>query len=158
MFRLLFLFWLFFHPVHVSLTSIDYVRETGNFKGFVRIYLDDFLLDCEQHGYEIDQEQLIAGEPSSQAVLGKYLNEKLIVKVNRKIVKGNLENVKIADNEIDVELLYENSRAPKTITITSTIMTDLYSDQSNMIIVKVNDFEEGVKLTPELTEQTFKID
>jgi hypothetical protein len=158
MFRLLFLFWLFFHPVHVSLTSIDYVRETGDFKGFVRIYLDDFLLDCEQHGYEIDQDQLIAEEPSSQAMLGKYLNEKLVVKVNRKIVKGNLKNVKIADNEIDVELLYENRQTPRTITITSTIMTDLYSDQSNMIIVKVNDFEEGVKLTPELTEQTFKID
>jgi hypothetical protein len=158
MFRLLFLFWLFFHPVHVSLTSIDYIRETGNFKGFVRIYLDDFLLDCKQHGYEIEQERLIAGEPSSKAVLEKYLTEKLIVKVNGKTVKGNLENVSIADNEIDVELLYENRHAPRTITITSTIMTDLYSDQSNMIIVKVNDFEEGVKLTPELTEQTFKID
>ena len=36
-------------------------------------------------------------------------------------------------------------------------MTDLYADQSNMVIVKVNDFEEGVKLTSEITEQTFKI-
>jgi hypothetical protein len=36
-------------------------------------------------------------------------------------------------------------------------MTGLYSDQSNMIIVRINDFEEGVKLTSDLTEQTFKI-
>jgi hypothetical protein len=37
------------------------------------------------------------------------------------------------------------------------IMTSLYNDQSNMIIVRVNDFEEGVKLTSEKTEQSFKI-
>lgn len=28
---------------------------------------------------------------------------------------------------------------------------------SNMILVKINDFEEGVKLTSDITEQTFKI-
>ncbi len=36
-------------------------------------------------------------------------------------------------------------------------MTGLYSDQSNMVIVRVKDFEEGVKLTPDITEKTFKI-
>jgi len=28
---------------------------------------------------------------------------------------------------------------------------------SNMILVKINDFEEGVKLNSDITEQTFKI-
>jgi hypothetical protein len=28
---------------------------------------------------------------------------------------------------------------------------------SNMILVKINDFEEGVKLISDITEQTFKI-
>jgi len=28
---------------------------------------------------------------------------------------------------------------------------------SNMIIVRINNFEEGFKLTSEMTEQTFKI-
>jgi hypothetical protein len=36
-------------------------------------------------------------------------------------------------------------------------MTDLHSDQANMIIVRVNDFEEGVKLTPDMTEKTFNM-
>jgi hypothetical protein len=36
-------------------------------------------------------------------------------------------------------------------------MTGLYTDQANMVIVRIKDFEEGVKLTSELTEQTFKI-
>ena len=36
-------------------------------------------------------------------------------------------------------------------------MTDLHNDQSNMLIVRINDFEEGIKMTSDLTEQTFKI-
>jgi len=34
-------------------------------------------------------------------------------------------------------------------------MTNLYNDQANMTIVRVSDFEEGVKLTPEKREQLF---
>jgi hypothetical protein len=36
-------------------------------------------------------------------------------------------------------------------------MTGLYGDMSNMILVKINDFEEGIKLTSDITEQSFKI-
>jgi hypothetical protein len=36
-------------------------------------------------------------------------------------------------------------------------MTELYADQANMMIIRVNDFEEGVKLTPEIREQTFNL-
>jgi hypothetical protein len=36
-------------------------------------------------------------------------------------------------------------------------MTDLYKDQLNMIIVRINDFEEGMKLTSDLKEHTFEI-
>jgi hypothetical protein len=41
--------------------------------------------------------------------------------------------------------------------VKNLIMTGLYNDQANMIIVKINDFEQGVKLTSEATEQTFQI-
>jgi hypothetical protein len=36
-------------------------------------------------------------------------------------------------------------------------MTSLYNDQTNMSIMKVNDFEQGVKFAADETEKTFKI-
>jgi len=36
-------------------------------------------------------------------------------------------------------------------------MTQLDSDMSNMLLVKIYNFEEGVKLTSDTTGQTFKI-
>ena len=61
----------------------------------------------------------------------------------------------LADNEISMNLEYDNKK-PRTVSVKSLIMTRLYNDMSNMILVKINDFEEGVKLTSDMTEQLLK--
>lgn len=87
----------------------------------------------------------------------RYLGEKIEIRVNEKQLSGKLHDLNIADNEISMNLEYKAGKKPRTITVKNLIMTGLYNDQANMIIVKVNEFEEGVKLTSGLTEQTFKI-
>jgi hypothetical protein len=63
----------------------------------------------------------------------------------------------LVDNELSINLLYQGDKKPKIISVKNLIMTDLYSDMANMVIVRINEFEEGVKLTPDIYEQTFKI-
>jgi len=46
----LFSVWILFHPVHVTLTSIDYVKERRALDVFVKLYYDDFLLECSNEG------------------------------------------------------------------------------------------------------------
>jgi|GEM_PF-2696112 len=41
--------------------------------------------------------------------------------------------------------------------VKNLIMTGLYGDMSNMILLKINDFEKGFRLTSDITEQTIKI-
>ena len=158
MFKTLFFsIWLLFHPVHVTLTSIDYVPEMDSFKVFVRMYFDDFLRDNKLNGKEIQNKDFSIDNSSSRDVMEKYLGEKIIIKVNEKQLSGKLKDINLVDNEISMNLMYSTGKKPKTITVKNLIMTGLYSDQSNMIIVKISDFEEGVKLTADKTEQTFKI-
>ncbi len=154
MFRILFLFWLSFHPVHVTITSLDYVTADKELKGFVRLYLDDLLLDC---GCGSLKEKLIAGEKLSFEELEKYLNDKLIITVNNKTITGEINDIDVNNDEVDVGIQYSSRTKPEIIVVKSLIMTGLYKDQSNMVIVKVDDFEKGVKLTPDVTEQTFKV-
>ncbi|MCX6321349.1 MAG: hypothetical protein NTX93_06010 [Bacteroidia bacterium] len=158
MFKTLFFsIWLLFHPVHVTLTSIDYVPEMDSFKVFVRMYFDDFLRDNKLNGKEIQNKDFSTDNSSSRNVLEKYLAEKVIIEVNEKQLSGKLQDINLVDNEISMNLVYSTWKKPKTITVKNLIMTGLYSDQSNMIIIRINDFEEGVKLTADKTEQTFKI-
>jgi hypothetical protein len=148
---------LLFHPVHVTLTSIDYAPEINSLKVFVRIYFDDFLLDCKRSGEDVKNVDFSGDNPSSREIMEKYLGKMVLIKVNDKLLTGKLDDMKLADNEISINLNYGKIKHPKTITVKNMILTGLYSDQSNMLIVKINDFEEGVKLTSELKEQTFRI-
>ena len=158
MFKTLFFsVWFAFHPVHVTLTSIDYIPETESFKVFVRMYFDDFVLDCKLNGDVIQKEGFSGRNSSSIEAVEKYLKDKVVIKVNDKQLSGKLHDMNMIDNEVSMNMEFINGKKPKTVTVKNLIMTGLYNDQSNMIIVKVDDFEEGVKLTSDLTEQTFKI-
>lgn len=154
---LFFLVWFLFHPVHVSITSIDYIPEADSFKVFIRMYYDDFLLDCKLAGKEIQDSEIIDGQVSSLDKVEEYIGEKVIILVNEEQLKGKIKDLNLADNEISMNLNYSSGTIPKTITVKNLLLTELYNDQVNMLIVRINDFEEGVKLTSDLTEQTFNL-
>jgi hypothetical protein len=158
MFRLLvFSAWFFFHPVHVTLTSIDWIPETSSFNVFVRMYFDDFILDCKMNREELKDITFTGNDSLLKSIMEEYIGDKIKLSVNQKLLGVKFKNIKLVDNEVSMDLEYGTVKKPKTIVVQNYIMTDLHSDQSNMLIVRVNDFEEGVKLTPGLTEHSFKI-
>jgi len=149
--------WFLMHPVHVTLTSIDFLPDTGIYNVFVRMYFDDFLTDSKLNGIVADSVGFYAGTSESRDAMEMYLSKKLIITVNEKTISGKLHEMKVEENEISMNLEFNGVKKPVTMVVKNLILTDLYADQSNMVIVKVNDFEEGVKLTSDITEQTFKI-
>jgi hypothetical protein len=158
MFKILFIsIWFALHPVHVTLTSIDYVPDNDSFKVFVRMYFDDFLRDYRLSVGEIQEKGFSGENSSSKEEMQKYLSQKVVLTVNSKELSAKLQDLNLVDNEVSMNLVYRMNKKPRTLTVKNLIMTTLYTDQSNMLIVRVNNFEEGVKLTSDVYEQTFKI-
>lgn len=154
---LFFSIWFLLHPVHVTLTSIDYVPELNSFKVFVRMNFDDFVRDYQLNGAVIQNKDFSTANVSSMNEMQKYLDEKVTLKVNEKQLTGKLQNMSLTDNEISMNIEYGPGKKPVSVTVKNLIMTGLYADQANMIIIRINDFEEGCKLTSGMTEQTFNI-
>jgi len=146
------LLWFVFHPVHVTLTSVDYAPKDGGLKVFIKMYLDDFLLDAEQ-----DEDNFLKDKSKSKEIIENYINQKLIIRANNKTLTGKISNLEALDDEIKVYMEYRTSRRPRELLVRNLIMTELYNDQSNFAIIKINNFEEGFKFTSEITEQVFKI-
>lgn len=149
---------LLFHPVHVSLTSIDHVPGTDSLKVFVKMFYDDFLLDYKLFDSENKSiNKMTASQLFPAELMNKYLDKKVNICINNKQLSGKLLNLTLENNEISMNLVYKSDKRPKTISVKNMIMTGLYNDQANMTLIRVDDFEEGIKLTPEQTEQTFKL-
>jgi hypothetical protein len=88
-------------------------------------------------------------------LINKYFNDKVHIYVNNKLLTGKVLTVNIQDNEICLNLLYRSDKNPKKIKIRNQVLTGLYSDQTNMILISINKNEEAMRLTPEHYKETW---
>jgi hypothetical protein len=137
--------------------SIDYEPEGKVFNMFLKIYFDDFLLDSRLGAEGGDKLVFQGSDEFTRVFLTNYVNEKVRIMVNGDPVKAELGKMDLSDNELRMHLSFGSEAKIRSITVNNNIMTSIYSDQANMLIVKVKDFEEGARLTALETEKTFDI-
>ena len=154
---LVFSLWLALHPVHVSLMSIDYEPEGKVFNMFLKIYFDDFLLDSGIGASGGDRLVFQGSDKYTSGLLTNYVNERVRILVNGHPVKAEPGKMDLSENELRMNFSFESADKVRSVTVKNLIMTSIYNDQANMLIVKVNDFEEGARLTAMETEKTFDI-
>jgi hypothetical protein len=146
---------LIFHPVHVTLTTIDQVEGADSMKVFFRMYYDDFLRDYKLYDPDRNLENLSVKESFPSDLANKYFNEKIHIYINNKLLTGNVLNVTIQDNEMFLNLVYRSDKDPKKIKIRNQVLTGLYSDQTNMVFININKNEEAMRLTPEHDKESW---
>lgn len=151
------LFIVLAHPVHVSLLSVEYSEKTDAFNVFLKIYSDDFMLDYRLLTGDTAKIDFVANRESAESLIGKYLNEKVQIFAEGKKLDWKLINFDSSDGELKMNLIFNNKIKSKNYLVKNLIMTDLYQDQSNLLIFRYGNFEEGIKLTAEKQEQTFKV-
>ena len=143
------------HPVHVTLTTIDQVQGTDSMKVFFRMYYDDFLLDYKLFDPDRNLEKLSANQSFPADMANNYINDKIHIYVNNKLLNGKILTVTILDNEIFLNLVYRSEKYPKKIKIRNRVLTGLYRDQTNMVFININKNEEALRLTPEHDKETW---
>jgi hypothetical protein len=145
------------HPGHVTMTSIDYVQGTDSLKVFCRMEFDDFLKDLQTIDDDRNLIRLFNKQPFPSDLINQYFNSKVFIYINNKLLIGKLLRANITDNEINLNLIYRSGKKPKSITVRNLILTGWYSDQTNLMIIRINNSEEGIKLTPAHNEETLII-
>ena len=98
-------------------------------------------------------DEFVENQTFPAKLMNKYLSEKVVIFVNNKQLKGELLdlNTALPENENNMNLLYKTGDS-ETITVRNEIMVRLYEDQANMNKIRINDFEEGVKLIPKVRD------
>ena len=154
---LAFSLWLIMNPGHVTMTSIDYIQGTDSLKVSCRMEFDDFLKDLQTIDDDRNLRRLFSKQPFPSDLINQYFNSKVFIYVNDKLFIGKLLSANITDNDINLNLFYRSGKKPKSITVRNLILTGWYSDQTNLTIIRVNNFEKGITLTPEHNEETLLI-
>jgi hypothetical protein len=146
--------WLIIQPGHLTMTSIEYVDGTDSLKVFCRMEFAYFLKDLQTIDDDRNLSRLFSTQPFPSDLINHYFNSKVFIYVNDKLLTGKLLNANLEDDEITLSLIYRSVKKPKKLTVRNTILTGWYSDQTNLMIIKANNFEKGIRLTSGHTEET----
>lgn len=138
----------FAHPIHVSVTNIEYDQKLREFSISFRIFYDDFERIINRK-YGIHLNLGTADELENQTLyFTKYINENFQIVTNKNsLLKPVFKSKKFDDKAIWLYYIFENNKKVKSVTITNSLMMDLFNDQTNLVIFKSIDFEKGYRLT-----------
>ncbi len=149
--------WLLVPQEHVTMTGINFVEGTDSLKIFCKMNFDDFLTDLQTIDDDRNLNTIFSRQPFPSDLINQYFNSKVFIYVNNKLLIGKLLAVNKIDNELNMHLLYKVQKKPRVITVKNIILTGWYSDQTNLMIMKIGDFEKGVTFTPDHSEETFTL-
>jgi hypothetical protein len=152
---LTFSLWLILNSGHMTMTSIDHVQGTDSLKVFCKMNFDDFLKDLQTIDDDRNLRRIFSSQPFPTDLINMYFNSKVFIYVNNKLLIGKLVTVNLTDNEISMSLIYKSDKKPKSLTVRNIILTGWFSDQENLTIIRIANFEKGIKFTPEHNEETF---
>lgn len=152
--RILFLLLLFSlssfktdHKFYVSVTEIEYNQKTQSLQIISRVFIDD-LEKLLQKRY--DASILLSEKNESKKVtdlLKKYIGQKMEIQVDGKAYKLNYIG---KEYENDIALIYlEIPNVPefKNIRIKNAILTDMFSEQKNLVHVEYKGETKSLILT-----------
>ena len=142
----------------VTMTSIEYVPGTDSLNVIVRFDYELFLRDYQQTiNDDIDLKVLRDLRPFPSDLANNYLNSKLLIYLNKELVIGKLLDMKVNESDIIFKLFYRLKNRPKMIKVKNSFLTGLFSDVENLTVIRVRNFETGVKFSQNYNEETFEV-
>ena len=145
-----------FHKFYVSVTQIDYVPNKKRVEITSRIFIDD-LEKALTKKYQRKPNITSSNElPEAEEWIKTYIKEKIKVSINKKpqVIEYLAKEV-----EGDVLIIYTKiaiSKKINTFDIYNALLTEVYTDQQNIVHINVNSNKKSILLTNSVFQE--KID
>jgi hypothetical protein len=143
-----FAFIFYVHPMHVSVTEIEFDEKEKELEIMSRMFIDDLEKTLQTN---LKQPELDLLDPKNGLTLdqmaGKYMTEHLKISLDNKS-----QTVTYLGHERDGEalvfyLLVSKVKKWKTIQIQNDVITETHEDQSNLVHVTVRETVKSLRLT-----------
>lgn len=146
------------HPIHVTVTNIDFNSKQKAFDISMKLFLDDFqgvILKNSKVDLNLGKQ---AALENADDYIEEYISDNLKITLNEnKLSQNKLKFVRKEINEGALWLYfsYQISGKIESIKIENNLLNDYYPDMTNLVIIKYNELESGYTLNKNKT--SFKI-
>lgn len=143
------------HPLHLSITNITY--ENGKLKVSMKTFRDDWeVAYFHYHSQEID---FSLEENRKIPWFEGYLNERFYLSEHKgaETEKWNIDTIKIEDEAMQIEMSGVFREKPNSLYIYNALLTDIFPDQSNLVIFEFEERETGIKFDVRKQEEVIEL-
>ncbi|HQQ96697.1 MAG TPA: hypothetical protein PLX35_05510 [Cyclobacteriaceae bacterium] len=154
------LIWLIFllpHPIHVSVTEIEYSEKNKSLQITSRIFIDDLetAIRTKTKQESLDLLNLPSGQSLDQLVR-TYLADHLRIKVDGRPAKINYIAHELDDAAIICYLEVENIKKLKTLEVTDDVIHEVHADQYNLVHITYRSPVKSYRLTREKPTELYR--
>ena len=156
LFLLLPLFAFAAHKYYLSLTKIDYIKESKSVQITSRIFIDDLETSLNKKynkSFELDTNQELK---DADKYIKEYTYKSLIININNKITSYNYLGKKYENDVIYIFAEIENIAEIKSIEVQNRILMDDFSEQQNIVKLNINNKRKSFILTEDSDKDLLK--
>ncbi len=144
------------HRFYVAIYQINFIPQKKRIEITTRIFVDD-LNEALQNEYH--QKTFIGTEketPEAIALMKKYLSEKFKVSINGRFRSMSYLSNEIENNVIICYLTIKDIPTVNMMEVDNSVLTELYSEQQNIVQYNNNSTKQNLLLTSETTKGMLK--
>lgn len=146
------------HPMHVSVTEIEFDEKEHELEIMMRIFVDDLENAIREETNHQSLDLAKATEPEKRSIVGNYLEKHFTVSLD-----GKAQTLKYLGQEIEGEAMICYIQAPnvkkwKTIEVSNSILMNIFDDQSNLVHVTVVEKVKSMRLTTDNYKAKFSFE
>lgn len=144
------------HRFYVSVTQIDYNQNKNRIEISIRIFIDDLEKALEKkYNKKLYLATSIENSKSSE-LIEEYLFEKLQIKVNNKLDKLVFLGIEYESDVIICYVKVSYSKKISNFEVYNSVLTEIYSEQQNIVHTKINNETNSFLLTKGSPKQVIK--
>lgn len=135
-----------YHPVHVSMTNVEYIQEENVIRYSLKMFKDDFKgIISKNYGHILNYEEKF--NDKDKHYIKKYIDHNFNIQLNSKeLVQTKFVNYKTNDESIWIYFNCDFEVDLKELYIKNSLLLDMFDDQKNLVIFKHGKSEKGYML------------
>ena len=135
------------HKYYISMTKVEYKKESKTIQITMRIFIDD-LQETLNKTYHKDIELALPNESKEiDSLIRNYIPNKFSIKINTYKKTATYLGKEYEDDAVYLYLEVENIENIHSIEIKNSMLTELFSTQKNIIKLIINDKKKTFILT-----------
>ena len=136
----------FLHPIHISVTEIDYNEKNKSIEIISRIFIDDLELSIRNQKKNPELEILNPAGATTDQLIQEYIKDRFRLVLDKKMVTIKYLGHEVEDLSLVCYLEVEDVKKFKSIEVTNSTMTETHDDQSNLVHVTLNGKVKSLRL------------